>query len=263
MHPIFFSIGDFTVRWYGVLAALGFLSAILLVRANRRFAGLSVEQITNVVMLAMFSGVLGARIFYVAQNWRYYRNHWSAIIRIDQGGLVFYGGFMLAFLGIVWYVVRRCRADWVRVCDTMAPALAGAHALGRIGCFLNGCCFGKPAEICWAVVYPAGSEPFRRYGAAALHPVQLYEAGLNILLGIALFFLVRKTKRGVVMSCYILAYGLLRFLDEFFRGDHTDFVDGFTPAQVIGFGLIPLGAILLIWFATRRAPAVPPAVERS
>ena len=140
----------------------------------------------------------------------------------------------------------------VRVLDVMAPALAAAHALGRLGCFFNGCCFGKPSQIFWAIAYPAGSEPFRKYGSLPLHPVQIYEALLNIILAAVLFYVVRKCKRGISMAVYILAYGLLRFIDEFFRGDHSDFVQGFTPAQVIGFGMIPLGIVLLIKFL--RAP---------
>lgn len=254
MHPVFFSIGSFTVRWYGVMAALGFLLAIGVVRWNRKYAMLSAEQAVNLVMACMISGVLGSRIFYVAQNWRYYSYHPEAIIRIDQGGLVFYGGFVLAALVLIFYT-RRCAADWLRVCDIFAPALAWAHALGRIGCFLNGCCFGKPAEVWWAMAYPPGSEPFVRYGATPLHPVQLYEAGLNIILGGVLFWLVRKGKRGVAMAAYIFAYGVLRFVDEFFRGDHTDLVRGFTPAQMIGFGLIPIGLGLLICFAMRPSHA--------
>ena len=86
-----------------------------------------------------------------------------------------------------------------------------------------------------------------------LHPVQIYEAILNIILASVLFVLVRKCKRGITMSVYLLAYGLLRFVDEFFRGDHSDFVQGLTPAQVIGFGMIPAGIILLIIFLRKQS----------
>lgn len=257
MDPVFFSIGNLTIRWYGFMAALGFLAACGIMQWNRRYAKLSGDQVTNIVMLAMISGILGARIFYVAQNWSFYRNHLNAIIRIDQGGLVFYGGFILATLTLIVYLRRIKCADYIRVLDIVAPALAAAHALGRVGCFLNGCCYGKPAQICWAVVYDAGSEPFRRYGSQPLHPVQIYEALLNIILAIGLFFLVRKAKRGLAMSVYILAYGILRFVDEFFRGDHSDFVSGFTPAQVIGFAMIPLGIFLSVKFLRQTSRNLP------
>ena len=254
MSPVIFSLGNFSLRWYGVLAALGFLSALFLMQINRKHARLSSDQVTNIVMTGMLSGVIGARIFYVVQNWSYYKLHPEAIIRIDQGGLVFYGGFILALFLLIFYIRKFCRTDVVRVLDIMAPALPAAHALGRIGCFFNGCCYGKPAQIFCAVSYPPGSEPFKHYGPMPLHPVQLYEAVLNIILSLLLWWILRKYgKRGVTMAAYIFAYGILRFLDEFFRGDHSDFVQGFTPAQVIGFGMIPLGLILLIKFL--RAPA--------
>lgn len=252
MDPVLFSIGSFSLRWYGLMAALGFVVGLAIFQFNKKFARLTSDQITNIVMLGMISGVVGARVFYVVQNWSYYRVHPAAIIRVDQGGLVFYGGFILAFALIVWYVKKVCKAEVIPVLDALAPALAGAHALGRIGCFFNGCCYGKPADLWWSVVYPEKTEPFIRYGSMPLHPVQIYEAILNIILAAGLFVLVRKCKRGITMSSYLLAYGLLRFVDEFFRGDHSDFVQGFTPAQLIGFAMIPAGIILLIIFA--KAP---------
>ena len=248
MDPVIFSIGSFSLRWYGVMAALGFMLALGLMLLNRRHARLSKDQVTNTVMLAMLAGVLGARIFYVCLNWSFYRQHPAMIVRVDQGGLVFYGGFILAAIALIYYIRKICRKDFVRVLDITAPALAAAHALGRIGCFFNGCCYGKPAQLFWAYSYAPGTEPFKRYGTLPLHPVQIYEALLNIVLAAVLFYLVRQGRRGMAMSAYILAYGVLRFIDEFFRGDHVELVRGFTPAQVIGFGMIPLGIGLLIYF---------------
>ncbi|MBO5923556.1 MAG: prolipoprotein diacylglyceryl transferase [Lentisphaeria bacterium] len=253
MDPVLFSIGSFSLRWYGVMAALGFMVGLAIFQLNKKYAKLTSDQITNIVMLGMISGVVGARVFYVVQNWSYYSANPAAIIRVDQGGLVFYGGFILALFLVIWYVKKICKADVVRSLDALAPALAAAHALGRIGCFFNGCCYGKPAELWWSVVYPEKTEPFVRYGAMPLHPVQIYEAILNIILASVLFVLVRKCKRGITMSVYLLAYGLLRFVDEFFRGDHSDFVQGLTPAQVIGFGMIHAGIILLIIFLRKQS----------
>ena len=255
MDPVLFSFGSFSLRWYGVMAALGFIVGLTILQLNKKYARLSADQVSNIVMLGMLSGVVGARIFYVVQNWNYYKAAPAAIIRVDQGGLVFYGGFILALILIVWYVKKICKADVIRVLDSMAPALAGAHALGRLGCFFNGCCYGKPAELPWSVIYPENTEPFLRYGAMPLHPVQIYEAILNVILAVILFVVVRKSKRGVTTAIYLLAYGLLRFIDEFFRGDHSDFVQGFTPAQVIGFGMIPAGIILLIVFLRKPEEA--------
>ncbi|MBR7144587.1 MAG: prolipoprotein diacylglyceryl transferase [Lentisphaeria bacterium] len=262
MDPVLFSIGSFSLRWYGVMAALGFIVGLTIFQLNKKYARLSSDQISNVVLLGMIASVAGSRIFYVVQNWSYYKNNPAAIIRVDQGGLVFYGGFILALILIVWYVKKICKADVIRSLDALAPALAVAHALGRVGCFFNGCCYGKPADLWWSVVYPENTEPFVRYGAMALHPVQIYEAILNVILAAVLWCVLRKSKRGITTACYVLAYGLLRFVDEFFRGDHSDFVQGFTPAQIIGFGMIPAGIILLVVFLRKQDECVESAEQQ-
>jgi phosphatidylglycerol:prolipoprotein diacylglycerol transferase len=256
MDPVIVSFGSFSLRWYGVMAALGFLTALLLMQINRRYAKLKTDQISNICIIAMICGIIGARIFYVLLKWKeHYRYRPQDIIRIDQGGLVFYGGFILAALVLIYYIRKVCKADFIRVLDVVAPALAAAHALGRIGCFFNGCCYGKPTDMPWGVVYKLGTEPFKRYQSMPLHPVQLYETILNLLLAGILFYLVRKGRRGMAMSCYILAYGILRFVDEFFRGDHPKkelVFNILTPAQTIGLIMIPLGIFLLIYFIRKE-----------
>ena len=139
MDPIAFQIGALSIRWYGVMAALGFISAMFLLEYNRKFANATKDQCSTLLFLAMISGVLGARIFYVVQFFHYYRDNMWVIIRIDQGGLVFYGGFLLALLTVVVYS-RLKKLDIIRILDIFVPALTAAHGLGRIGCFLNGCC---------------------------------------------------------------------------------------------------------------------------
>ena len=96
MHPIAFTLGPLTVRWYGVMAAVGFLMAVMFIQFNRKEAKLTSDQASNMIFIAMVSGVLGSRIFYVIQFWEQFRDNWVDIIRIDKGGLVFYGGFILA-----------------------------------------------------------------------------------------------------------------------------------------------------------------------
>ena len=249
MHPVIFQLGGFTLRSYGLMAMLGFLTAWVLMRSNRKHAGLSEDQTSNLLLIAMAAGIGGARIFYVAMNFDYYREHWTRIIRIDQGGLVFYGGFLLAMALVIFYS-RRCKLDVVRVLDVFAPAMAAAHAWGRLGCFLNGCCFGSPTNCILGVAYPEGSVPALRYPGENLHPVQLYEAAENIA-GCALYwYLVRRGKRGMAMAAYMCVYGICRFANEFLRGDNPHW-SGLTPAQWIGLGLIPVGGALLIYFGTR------------
>ena len=251
MDPIAFQLGPFTIRWYGVMAAIGLVAASLILNSNRKYTGMTKDQCSNALMVALIAGVLGARIFYVVQFFDHYRDNLPGIVRLDQGGLVFYGGFILAFASLIVYS-RIAKIDLVRMFDGFAPAMAVAHACGRIGCFLNCCCYGKPTELFIGVTYPAGSEASLRYGEVPLHPVQLYEAGENLLFAVLYFYLVRKAPRGVAVATYLLSYGILRFINEFARGDHKLIMNLFTPAQLIGVFLIAGGAAMLFVFLRRK-----------
>ena len=255
MDPIAFQIGALSIRWYGVMAALGFITAMFLLEYNRKFANASKDQCSTLLFLAMISGVLGARIFYVVQFFHFYRNNLWGIIRIDQGGLVFYGGFLLALVTVTIYS-RIKKLDIIRILDIFVPALTAAHGLGRIGCFLNGCCFGRATTLWWGIKAPAGSALELAAGSAPLHPVQLLEAGENFLLCVLFCYLLRKVKRGVVISSYLAIYGFLRFFNELLRGDNVLYA-GFTPAQWIGTLLCISGCGLIIYF--QRKPNEPAA----
>jgi len=255
MHPIFFSIGPMTIRWYGVMAAIGFLLATVLITMNRKRANMSDNQASTLLFIAIIGGVVGARIFYVIQNWsKQFSGNFLEIFRIDHGGLVFYGGFFLAVGGIIVYC-RKSKLDMVRVLDVFTPAMAIGHAMGRIGCFLNGCCYGNVTHSCLGVHYPEGSTAWLKFSGAPLHPVQLYEACGNIILAAVMFILLRRTKRGIPIASYLTLYGILRFSDEFFRGDHSFdqlWLGRFTPAQTIGLLLIPAGICTLIYFLRKN-----------
>lgn len=248
MHPIFLDLGFIQIHWYGVMAAIAAIAAYELMCANRKYAGISKDQAASLTFYCvLLGGVIGARIFYVMLNWEIYaKRGWLSIFRIDQGGLVFYGGFFLAAALVVLYA-RRHKLSMIAVLDVMAPALAIGHAIARIGCFLQGCCYGAATECALGVHFPLESGIG---GGEAVHPVQLYESAANLALGIVLFVLVRKARRGVALSAYIVGYGILRFLLEFLRGDAERGVWGtFSTSQIVCLVLIPLGVLLLLFFA--------------
>ncbi len=206
----------------------------------------------------MFAGVIGARIFYVVQFHRQFEGHWIDALRIDKGGLVFYGGFILSLITLyIWCRVKKVHL--LKLLDIFAPAIALGHALGRLGCFMQGCCFGKPAgSSIFGVSFPAGTLPAMRYPSDAavrlspscpVYPTQLFECAFNLFLcGVLLLLLKTRLteKPGRIAGIYLIAYGLLRSLTEVFRGDHTDFVFGvLTPAQTTAFFvMLPLGIIM-------------------
>ena len=253
MYPIALEIGSLSIRWYGVMAALGFVAASWLLERNRKYAGLSKDNCGTLMIIALVAGLLGARIFYVIQFFEYFKDDLIKIFYIHNGGLVFYGGFILAFSSIIFYT-RKKHFDTIRVLDIFAPAMAAAHGFGRIGCFLNGCCFGRATESFWGVTAPVNSFLWQQTKGLPVHPVQLLEAGENFLLCLLYYWMLKKTKRGVVTASYLIIYAVLRCINETLRGDNVLYW-GLTPAQWIGIILIPAGSALLYYFSRHEKNA--------
>ena len=251
MDPVAFKIGFIAIRWYGVMAAAGFIAGVLIALKNRKFAGMSADQIYNMMLVAMLAGVGGARLFYVVQYWEEFQGRFWEIFRVDHGGLVFYGGFICAMVALAIYC-RRQKLDLLTVLSLLGPSLTLGHMFGRIGCFLNGCCFGHPTELPWGFTYPAGSDPDKCFHGMSLHPVQIYEAVGNLILFFILQYLLPKSRGGQIAGLYMVLYGLMRMIDEFFRGDYEQHYLGlFTPAQLLCFLVIPLGIAVIIWSGRR------------
>ena len=275
MYPIAFHIGSFAVHWYGIFIGIGFLASFFLLLRLKRYAGLTTDQIYNISMIALFAGVIGARAFYVVQFWDQFSGRGIlAILNVHEGGLVFYGGFILAFtaecLYAKWPTVRRLlglkennpadgsdprkNISLLALLDVLGPAMALAHAFGRVSCFMQGCCFGKPAPegFLLAVRFPAGSPAAYKYpsllanGSEPVYPVQLFESAGNLLMCAILLLLLRNRKyAGMIGGVYLILYGVMRFLIEFMRGDHTDSILGLTPSQFIAVAVaIPLGIVV-------------------
>ena len=266
MHGIAFQFFGLSIHWYGIMVAAGFLASLAVLQYKRKYARMTSDQVIDLSIIIVVCGIVGARIAYVVQFFDQFRGNLWKIFRVDQGGLVFYGGFILAALVIYGYV-RRHKLCVPRILDICAPAMAVGHAFGRIGCFLQGCCFGIPCKA-FGTVYPPGTAPAARYpdmesiaqnlqltGRAAasslpLLPVQLIESAGNLLLGIGLLLLFRKIRRtGSIAAAYFIGYGVLRFVLECFRGDHTDRIIGLTRAQLVGlFIMIPIGIFCYLYF---------------
>ncbi len=241
MHPILFRWGPITFYSYGLMLGFGFLVASTLATRRASRIGLNPAQIQTLSGIVLLAGIAGARAVYVLLNWEMFDSNWLEIFRLDHGGLVFYGGLTGGIFAGVWYLRRAQLPLWKTVC-LMIPPLVLAHAIGRIGCFLNGCCYGRPTHLPWGVVFPL--ETFSR------HPTQLYESGALVLL----FFLLKELERrdpkpGTVLLTYGVLYGTWRFLIEFLRGDNPVVAWGLTAFQWMS---LPL-AVGCGWFLLRRA----------
>ncbi len=247
MFPILFHLGPLTIRTYGAMVALAFLASLQLARQVARVRKIGEAFFLDLVALLIVSGLLGARIFYILVNLSYFRDHPWESFKVWEGGLVFYGGFLLAALvGIVFTRYRGYPVD--EVADCLAPALALGQAIGRWGCFFAGCCYGRPTSMPWGVKFkdPASLAPL----GVQLHPVQLYESTGNFLIAILLWSLLqrRRETHGDIFWLYVFLYGVLRFAMETLRGDDRGPVyGGLAPSQIIALAAILIaGSILLV-----------------
>ena len=158
MYPELFEIPliHLTVKSYGLMMVIGFLSAVLLIRRLSRNITPDPQLITNAALYSLIAGVAGARLFYVVHYFNKFREHLLSVFAIWKGGLELLGGVVLA-IAVIFFYLWRHKLPIRRYLDILAVALMLALAFGRIGCFLNGCCFGKPTELPWAVRFPYGS----------------------------------------------------------------------------------------------------------
>jgi len=253
MYPVLVRIGPLTVHTYGVLVAAGFLFGLAFAVKQAKKEGVPSERIIDIGFYVLLSAIVGSRLFFVIMNARHYVKHPLDVLRIWEGGLVFYGGFALAILVAIFYI-RKYRLDYWSIADIFAPSLAIGHAVGRIGCFTAGCCYGMPARVPWAVTF-LHSESIAPTGIP-LHPTQLYEAAAEFVNFLILTSLRRhRLFKGQLFWTYVFLYAVLRFVVEFFRGDEArgfiigrfsvsqgiSVVAGFVALMVIIRGMVRTG----------------------
>ncbi len=217
MHPVLFRIGPVTIYTYGVFVATGFLLGVALAIRQSKKEGLKPGLISDISFYILLSAIIGSRLFYVILNPDYFIKNPLSIIKIWEGGLVFYGGLIAAIITGIIFIRKHNLSLW-QVADIFAPSIAIGHAIGRIGCFFAGCCHGKPADLPWAVTFhdPASLA----ITGIPLHPVQLYESIGEFINFLILILLRRRPHfRGELFWTYVILYSILRFFVEFFRGD--------------------------------------------
>ncbi len=258
MHPILVRFGDFTVHTYGVLLALGFLLAVFLAREEGRRAGIDPDVMLDLSFYLLVGALLGSRLFYVLTNWPEFAENPIDVVKFWRGGLVFYGGLIFAFLIGTWYV-RKYHLPFQKMADVAAPSIALGQALGRLGCFSAGCCYGKPTTAFWAVTFrdPDSLAPL----GVPLHPAQLYESAATFGIFLALIAMRRWERfQGRLLWYYLLFYSTARFIIEFYRGDPRGWaIPGLlSTAQATG---IPV-ALVALFLILRQKPAPIPATKR-
>ena len=274
MHPDLIDLGFLHLKTYGACMAVGFILCWTLVE---RLSGR--KDLSNLLMTLMLGGVVGSRLAYVIEHWRAeFAAHPLEVIRLDRGGLMFYGGLILSVvLFFLWCAVKRERP--LALADLLCTALPLGHACGRIGCFFYGCCYGRLSDSALAVRFPRLSPAwYEQFHAGLIDasapaslpvlPTQLFEAAGCVLLFLALFWLYRRlnppaavsrTRAGLVLAAYLAGYGVLRFLVETTRADERahPFGGPLTISQAISVGCLLLAAALaaLALLRNRKRPS--------
>ncbi len=281
MHPYLIQwdlpggLGTFRLPSYGTMIALGFLVCLYLLQRRARRTGLDPLALFDAVVWALMGGLVGARLFYVLHHWHQFAPDPLRVFALWHGGLTFYGGVIGGALGLL-VQLRRKGLPLRPTLDVCASLLPLGHAFGRVGCFLNGCCYGEVTD-CWVgvrfprIVDGAGEivgslaylDHLRRGLVTAsqerslpVHPTQLYEVALELAIFALLgYWLTRRRRAGDVAWAYPVLYGAGRFVYEFFRGDTEPIpaLGGLTLFQVVSIGLVAFGVAMLA-----RSRTLPP-----
>ena len=277
MYPVLFEVGGLTITSFGVFMALSFLTAGWVLSMEMRRKGESPELAWDMVMWAAIGGILGAKLYYMILNWPETVAAPGRAIA-SRSGLVWYGGF-LAAAGLIWWQLARRKVSVPRVADAVAPAIALAYAVGRLGCFFVGDDYGRPTDLPWAVAFPQGAPPSTAYNlrtmfgvpipdgipgdtVLAVHPTQLYEVAMSLVIFAILWRLrTRLAHAGMLFAVWLSLAGVERFVVEMFRAKDDRFFGGLTLAQTISMALVVAGILLAL--RIRRGNGTQVALSRA
>jgi len=253
LHPILLDLGFFSIKTYGFLIATGFLIGIIVATREAKRLNVDSQLILDLAFYIIIGAIVGSRLFFVATRFSYYRENPLDIFKIWEGGLVFYGGFILAAVMCIW-MIRKNNLNLLKTLDIFAPALAIGVFFGRLGCFSAGCCYGKLCDLPWAVTFtnPQGLAILN----TPLHPTQLYSSiGAFFTFIIIYSFRKRKSFDGQLTLIWVFMYSGLRSIFEFYRGDvRGTLVPGqLSVTHILAFVLALSSLIALIIFKIRAS----------
>ncbi|MFH2001405.1 MAG: prolipoprotein diacylglyceryl transferase [Planctomycetota bacterium] len=267
MHPILYDLGFYKLHTYGVMLALGFLAALFFCRHESRRINVNPNLMSDLLVWALGGGILGARILYMAIHPEEYTGLLS-FFAIWKGGLVYYGGLLGGCIG-GYIFARRNKIPYIDLCDLATPALMLGQAIGRWGCLMAGCCYGREVDACFplGIAFPAKPDslipldlqnPDPNQITHWLHPSQLYMSFNGILLWFVLWMVLRHRKyRGQVTGLCFVLYAISRSIIENFRGDVGErvFFGPLSTSQWVSVPILLVGVILLV--TCRRRPVIP------
>ena len=246
MRPVLFQIGSFKLHSYGALLVVAFFVGLWVAKRRAKKFDINPSALDGIAMAALVLGVLGARIVYILQELPHYLKpeNRSELFSLQFNGLTSFGGLLFGFLGVVW-MARRHRIGLGTITDLLAPSFLIGHAIGRVGCLLNGCCFGGVCDKPWAI------HAVDEHGIPFLaHPAQIYDSFFNIA-GLALVLWVerRGLATGKVTGLALIVHGLSRFIYEFWRAGWSSAYWGSLPitqAQAVALTIALIGLVVFV-----------------
>jgi phosphatidylglycerol:prolipoprotein diacylglycerol transferase len=257
------TIGPLTLHTYGVLLALAFLAGLWIANRQAKRAGLDAARITDMAVYVLIGGLIGAKLLLLLVEWPFYSRNPRELFSLVQSGGVFYGG-LLGALPVAWWYARRHGLPAWPTADVLAPGVAIGQAIGRLGCFAAGCCYGRPTDVPWAVTF-TDIYTTRTVGTpldVPLHPTQLYEAAATLLIfGALLWLSKRKAFHGQVALAYVILYSVARFVIEFYRGDAArgTVLGGWVSTSQFISILMAVAVLLLYPYVNRKQRVTPVA----
>lgn len=248
MFPTLIDFGPVAIHTYGLFIALGFLAGMSWASREARQRGLSVAMVQDVVFWSILAAIVGSRLLFVLINPDYFLRNPLEIFMFWKGGLVFLGGALLVAL-VIWIYLRSKGQPIMAWADVLVPALPLGQAIGRLGCFAAGCCYGKECDLPWAVIFTNNDSlaPLN----TPIHPTQLYHSLGDLTTFLILVLAKPYLKRnGQVLGLFLLVFPVFRIGVEFFRADFRGTMGPFSTTQVISAALILVG----IWLTFIRKP---------
>ena len=260
----FFHLPTITLYTYGVLLASSYLIGLWLAMRRARAWGLDANRVLDLGIYIVIAALLGAKLLLLVVDFDQFRQSPEALLSLARSGGVFYGGLILAIIVAFWYIAKYRMPFWT-TCDVFAPGIALGHVTGRLGCFAAGCCYGRPTDVPWAVIFTK-AQAAANVGTPLgipLHPTQLYEAGAELLI---LVFLLTTEKKGRpfvgrTFWAYMFLYAVSRYIIEIYRGDPRGTLMGLSTSQFISVILAPLSLGMLVWLS-RTTPESPVEIPR-
>jgi phosphatidylglycerol:prolipoprotein diacylglycerol transferase len=265
MHPILFEAGPLTLYSYGVLLAAAYLLGLQFAIVRARARGLDARRVMDLGIWIIVSALLGAKLMLLVVDFRRFTQSPRDLLELARSAGVFYGGLIAAVAVAFYYLGRHGLPLWTTT-DVFAPGIALGHIVGRLGCLMAGCCFGRPTSVPWAITFhdPAAAANVGTPLGEPLHPTQLYEAGAELLI---LVFLLRLEKLGRPFPgrtfwSYILVYAISRFVIEFYRGDSRGMIGSLSTSQFVSVILVPVAIVMLVVLGRRYDPTRRVAAQR-